>query len=33
MVASRKVAQADELLKFLKSSDVAPALRESGLEP
>ncbi len=33
MAASRKVAQADELLKFLKSSDVAPALRESGLEP
>jgi molybdate transport system substrate-binding protein len=33
MAASRKAAQADGLLKFLKSSDVAPALRESGLEP
>ncbi|MEH2509226.1 molybdate transport system substrate-binding protein [Nitrobacteraceae bacterium AZCC 1564] len=33
MTGSRKVAQADGLLKFLKSSDVAPALRESGLEP
>jgi molybdate transport system substrate-binding protein len=33
MVASRKTAQADGLLKFLKSSAVAPALRESGLEP
>ncbi len=31
--SSQKVAQADGLLKFLKSSDVAPALRESGLEP
>lgn len=33
MATSQKVAQADGLLKFLKSSDVAPALRESGLEP
>lgn len=33
MASSQKVAQADGLLKFLKSPEVAPALRESGLEP
>lgn len=33
MAASRRGEQADELLKFLKSPSVAPALRESGLEP
>ncbi|WP_424631843.1 substrate-binding domain-containing protein [Bradyrhizobium sp. SYSU BS000235] len=33
MAASQKVEQTNGLLKFLKSSDVAPALRESGLEP
>ena len=31
--ASQKVALADGLLKFLKSPGVAPALRDSGLEP
>ena len=33
LVASRKVDQSDRLLKFLASSEVAPVLRESGLEP
>jgi molybdate transport system substrate-binding protein len=33
LAASRKVAQADQLLKYLGSPEVAPALRESGLEP
>jgi molybdate transport system substrate-binding protein len=33
MAASEKAAQADDFLTFLKSGDVAPALRESGLEP
>ena len=33
MQASGKAAQADALLKYLASSDVAPVLRESGLEP
>jgi len=31
--ASAKVAQADALLKYLASPEVAPTLRESGLEP
>jgi molybdate transport system substrate-binding protein len=31
--ASQRVAQSDDLLKFLTSPEVAPALRESGLEP
>lgn len=33
MVASGKAAQADALLKYLASSDVAPVLRECGLDP
>src|SRR3954469_10181151 len=33
MAASDKVAPSDQLLRFLASKDVAPALRESGLEP
>lgn len=33
MASSQKAEQADRLLKFLKSPVVAPALRESGLEP
>jgi molybdate transport system substrate-binding protein len=33
MTASKQVAQADALLKFLASPEVAPVLRESGLEP
>jgi molybdate transport system substrate-binding protein len=33
MAASAKAVQADRLLKFLASPEVAPALRESGLEP
>ena len=33
MAASAKAAQADRLLKFLASPEVAPVLRESGLEP
>jgi len=32
MTASRRAAQADRLLRFLASSEVAPVLRESGLE-
>jgi molybdate transport system substrate-binding protein len=31
--ASQRVAQSDRLLKFLISPEVAPVLRESGLEP
>ncbi|MBR1122471.1 substrate-binding domain-containing protein [Bradyrhizobium lablabi] len=33
MAASAKAVQADRLLKYLASPEVAPALRESGLEP
>jgi molybdate transport system substrate-binding protein len=33
MAASNRAIQADHLLKFLASLEVAPALRESGLEP
>jgi molybdate transport system substrate-binding protein len=33
MTASPKTGEADRLLRFLASSGVAPALRESGLEP
>jgi molybdate transport system substrate-binding protein len=33
LAASKKVDQSDRLLKFLASAEVAPALRESGLEP
>lgn len=33
MVASEKAAQADALLKYLASSEVAPVLRDTGLEP
>jgi molybdate transport system substrate-binding protein len=33
MAASKRAAQSDALLKYLASSEVAPVLRESGLEP
>ncbi|MBR0828065.1 substrate-binding domain-containing protein [Bradyrhizobium manausense] len=33
MVAARNAAGADRLLRYLASSEVAPALRASGLEP
>jgi molybdate transport system substrate-binding protein len=33
MAASERVPQSTSLLKFLASSEVAPALRDSGLEP
>jgi molybdate transport system substrate-binding protein len=33
MAASAKTEQADRLLKFLASREVAPVLRASGLEP
>ena len=33
MAATNKPAEADRLLRFLASPEVAPALRESGLEP
>ena len=33
IAASDKVAPSDQLLRFLASKDVAPVLRESGLEP
>jgi molybdate transport system substrate-binding protein len=33
MAASPRTAQADRLLQFLSSPEVAPVLRESGLEP
>jgi len=32
MTASKKIAASDQLLKFLSSSEAAPALVESGLE-
>ena len=33
MAATNKPVEADRLLRFLASPEVAPALRESGLEP
>jgi molybdate transport system substrate-binding protein len=33
MTASTEVAQSDRLLKYLASPEVAPVLRDSGLEP
>jgi molybdate transport system substrate-binding protein len=33
MAASQKAAQSDRLLRYLASPEVAPVLRESGLEP
>jgi len=33
MAASPRAAQSDRLLRYLASAEVAPALRESGLEP
>jgi len=33
MTASKRAVQADTLLKYLASPEVAPVLRESGLEP
>jgi molybdate transport system substrate-binding protein len=33
MASSRKLAEADALLKYLASPEVAPMLREAGLEP
>jgi len=33
MAASKQPAQADAFLSYLASKDVAPVLRESGLEP
>jgi molybdate transport system substrate-binding protein len=33
LAASKRVVQSDQLLKFLTSPEVAPVLRESGLEP
>jgi molybdate transport system substrate-binding protein len=33
MAAAKRVAESDALLKYLASSQVAPVLRESGLEP
>jgi molybdate transport system substrate-binding protein len=33
LMASKRAVQSDELLQFLTSSEVAPVLRESGLEP
>jgi molybdate transport system substrate-binding protein len=33
LAASNRVAQSDRLLKYLASPEVAPVLRESGLEP
>ncbi|WP_342722305.1 substrate-binding domain-containing protein [Bradyrhizobium sp. B097] len=33
MVDSRRAAAADHLLRYLASADVAPVLRETGLEP
>jgi molybdate transport system substrate-binding protein len=32
LAASKRVVQADELLKYLASPEAAPLLRESGLE-
>jgi molybdate transport system substrate-binding protein len=33
MAASQRADQSDRLLRYLASAEVAPALRESGLEP
>jgi len=33
LAASKRVAQSDSLLKYLASPEVAPVLRQSGLEP
>jgi molybdate transport system substrate-binding protein len=33
LAASKRVEQSDALLKYLASPEVAPVLRESGLEP
>src|ERR1700733_12386139 len=33
LAASKRAVQSDQLLKFLTSAEVAPVLRESGLEP
>jgi len=33
LAASKRVTESDELLKFLTSPEVAPVLRDSGLEP
>jgi molybdate transport system substrate-binding protein len=33
LMASKRAVQSDELLQFLTSPEVAPVLRESGLEP
>jgi molybdate transport system substrate-binding protein len=33
LAASKQAAQSDALLKYLASAEVAPVLRESGLEP
>jgi molybdate transport system substrate-binding protein len=33
MTASTRIAASDALLKYLASAEVAPALRDSGLEP
>jgi molybdate transport system substrate-binding protein len=33
MASSAKTAEADALLKYLASPQVAPVLREAGLEP
>jgi molybdate transport system substrate-binding protein len=33
MATSNKAALSDRLLRFLASSEVAPVLRDSGLEP
>jgi molybdate transport system substrate-binding protein len=33
LAASKRVVQSDALLKYLASPEVAPVLRESGLEP
>ena len=33
MTASDKIAQSEQLLRFLASTEVAPVLREAGLEP
>jgi molybdate transport system substrate-binding protein len=33
LIASKRAVQSDQLLKFLTSAEVAPVLRESGLEP
>jgi molybdate transport system substrate-binding protein len=33
LAASKRAVQSDELLKFLTSPEVAPVLRESGLDP